>query len=133
MQIARPRRPSIALDMTPMIDCVFQLLIFFMLSSSFLTPALDLTLPEATTEDLPEQQEVIVSIAADGAVYVNQDRITLDALAARLTPLVAASETKTVTIRGDEQMKYELFVKALAAAESAGAAHVNVAHEAGSP
>lgn len=116
-----------------MIDCVFQLLIFFMLSSSFLTPALDLTLPEATTEDLPEQQEVIVSIAADGAVYVNQDRISLDALAARLTPLVAASETKTVTIRGDEQMKYELFVKALAAAESAGAAHVNVAHEAGSP
>ena len=121
------------MDMTPMIDCVFQLLIFFMLSSTFLTPSLELTLPKAASDELPEQEEVIVSLDAEGKVFVNQTEVQITGLREALEPVVAKSKKKIVTIRGDEGMRYEWFVKALAAAEASGAAHVNVAHESAAP
>lgn len=129
MQIARQRKPAAVLDMTPMIDCVFQLLIFFMLSSSFLTPSLKLTLPEATSQAPPEHDEVYVSIDARGDVFVNHERVAIAQLGERLRPLVAESEKKIVSIRGDESMRYEFFVKVLDAAQASGAAHVSVAHD----
>ena len=133
MEITRQRRSSLSMDMTPMIDCVFQLLIFFMLSSTFLTPSLELTLPKAASDELPEQEEVIVSLDAEGKVFVNQTEVQITGLREALEPVVAKSKKKIVTIRGDEGMRYEWFVKALAAAEASGAAHVNVAHESAAP
>jgi len=129
VQIARQRKAAAVIDMTPMIDCVFQLLVFFMLSSSFLTPSLKLTLPEASAQAGPEQGEVYVSIDAQGDVYVNHVQVDIGQLAEHLRPLVAKSEKKIVSIRGDEGMRYEWFVKVLDAAQSCGAAHVSVAHD----
>ncbi|MBT7254786.1 MAG: biopolymer transporter ExbD, partial [Planctomycetaceae bacterium] len=45
--IQRQRRPGLRMELSPLIDCIFQLLIFFMLSSTFLTPSIKLTLPTA--------------------------------------------------------------------------------------
>jgi len=129
VQIARRRKPAILSDMTPMIDCVFQLLIFFMLSSSFLTPALKLTLPDATSQAAPEQEELYVSIDAAGKAYVNHTEVAVEQLTEHLRPLVAKSEKKVVSVRGDEGMRYEFFVKVLDAAQAAGAAHVSIAHD----
>jgi biopolymer transport protein ExbD len=131
MQIVRQRKAASLLDMTPMIDCVFQLLVFFMLSSSFLTPSLKLTLPQAERDAVAEQEELYVSIDAKGDVYVNHTKIALDRLTEHLKPLVLKSEKKIVTVRGDEAMRYEFFVKVLDAAEASGAAHVSVAHQTG--
>lgn len=129
MQITRQRRPVTAMDMSPMIDCVFQLLIFFMLSSTFLTPALKLTLPTAANDDPAESPEIMVTIGGDGEVYLNNRKLTLDQLPGELTTIVAASKKKVVTIRGDEKMRYEYFVKALDAATQANAENVLVQHQ----
>lgn len=115
--------------MTPLIDCVFQLLIFFMLSSTFLTPALELELPAATaraTETPPEQ--VFLSITAKGDLYLNQEPISWDALEGRLASVLSASTDKVVTVRGDKEMQFDYFVRAFAAAQSAGATRIDVAH-----
>jgi biopolymer transport protein ExbD len=115
--------------MTPMIDCVFQLLIFFMLSSSFLTPMLELALPEAKAGESTEAPDlVLVSIDAEGEIFINKDRVPLAELADRLRPLVAASKDKVVTVRGDKQMPFDHFVRAFSAIQSAGAARVDIAH-----
>lgn len=128
MQIVRQRRPSMGLDMSPLIDCVFQLLIFFLLSSSFLTPMMQLSLPEAATRDENPAEEIVVSVDESGKILVNATPVALEHLREHLAPLVARSKHKAVTFRGDEKMKYEWFVKALDAARASGAAHVHIAH-----
>jgi biopolymer transport protein ExbD len=119
--------------MSPLIDCVFQLLIFFMLSSSFLTPVIQLTLPQATTSDPTEVQEITVTVDEHGTFHVNTLPVPLDQLREHLRPLIAQSKHKAVTFRGDEKMRYEWFVKALDAARASGASHIHIAHQPESP
>lgn len=129
MEIARRRRPHLAMDMSPMIDCVFQLLIFFMLSSTFLTPALKLDLPTASNDAPPEAPEVMITLDKEGKIYLNNQPVTIEVLKADLPGKVAASKRKTITIRGDEAMDYKHFVEVLDVAAGANASNVLVQHE----
>ncbi len=129
MSIARQRRPSVKLDMTPLIDCVFLLLIFFMLSSTTMIPLVKLTLPVSDAEAASSRHPVIVAINDRGEVYVNHEQVKLEELAGVLRQVVKDHQDKVVTIRGDKDMKYDLFVRALDAARSSGAIHINIAHE----
>jgi len=128
LSIPRRRRKPVSIDMSPLIDCIFQLLIFFMLSSTFLTPSIKLTLPTAAASTSAADQFLMVTLGADDETYVNQDRVTPEQLEAKLRGILAAQEHKVVTIRGDEKIPYGRFVQALEAAKAAGAADVNVAH-----
>jgi biopolymer transport protein ExbD len=128
LSIPRRRRKPISIDMSPLIDCIFQLLIFFMLSSTFLTPSIKLTLPTAAAPTSAADQFLMVTLGADDETYVNQDRVTAEQLEAKIREALATHQHKVVTIRGDEKIPYGRFVKALEAAKAAGAADVNVAH-----
>ena len=116
--------------MTPMIDCVFQLLVFFMLSSSFITPAIKLALPQATAQQETDPAEMVITMNAAGEAWVNNEKCSLDLLTVTLRPMVEKSTHKVVTFRGDKLLPYEQFVKALEAAKAAGAVSVDVAHQA---
>jgi len=128
LSIPRRKRKPISIDMSPLIDCIFQLLIFFMLSSTFLTPSIKLTLPTAAAPSNATDQFIMVTLGADDETYVNQDRVTEEQLQAKITEVLSTHKEKVVTIRGDEKIPYGRFVKALEAAKAAGAADVNVAH-----
>ena len=129
MQFVRQRRSAPGIDMSPLIDCVFQLLIFFMLSSSMLTPQIDMTLPQAATEDEAENPELAITVSKEGEFFVNSELVRREDLKERLIPLLSAAKKKVVTFAGDEKMPYEHFVWALDAARQAGAEHVDVAHQ----
>ena len=133
MEIPRRRRKRVQIEMSPLIDCIFQLLIFFMLSSTFLTPSIRLTLPKAGGASQPENDPIMVTLNAEGKVFVNTESTSMELLQDKLRPLVEAAEKKVVTIRGDEEMPYQLFVRALDAAKQSGAIHVNIAHETATP
>ncbi len=128
--IQRQRRPSVRMELSPLIDCIFQLLIFFMLSSTFLTPAIPLTLPSATAGTSQNELEIIITLSESGDVYLNKTPTSLIALESELKRLLAKSEKKSVTIRGDENMPYSAFLDALDITKRSGAIHVNVAHQA---
>lgn len=128
--IQRQRRPSIRMELSPLIDCIFQLLIFFMLSSTFLTPAIQLTLPSATAGTSQNELEIIITLSESGDVYLNKMPTSLIALESELKRLLEKSEKKSVTIRGDENMPYSAFLDALDITKRSGAIHVNVAHQA---
>lgn len=129
MQISRQRRPPVGIDMSPLIDCVFQLLIFFMLSSSMLTPMIQLSLPKAASGAPADPTQIIVTVDETGAVFLNTQRVPIDRLQAELAPLLARSPQKVVTFRGDEKAQFQHFVRVLDAARSAGAANVHIAHQ----
>ncbi len=129
MPIRRIRRPKPLLDMTPMIDCVFQLLIFFMLSSSLVSPHIRLALPRAATNDQGISPEIVLTADDQGHFFINQEPVRFEELRDRLTPLLTKAKNKIVTFRGDKKLDYEIFVKSLDAARAAGAIHMNVAHQ----
>ena len=118
------------MELSPLIDCIFQLLIFFMLSSTFLTPAIQLTLPSATAGTSHNELEIIITLSQTGDVFLNKTPTSLIALESELKRLLAKSEKKRVTIRGDEDMPYSAFLDALDITKRSGAIHVNVAHQA---
>ena len=127
--IERQRRPSIRMELSPLIDCIFQLLIFFMLSSTFLTPAIQLTLPSATAGTSQNDLEIIITLNKDGDIYLNNAQTSLISLQAELQRMLTETEHKSVTIRGDQDMPYSAFLDALDIAKRSGAVHVNVSHQ----
>jgi biopolymer transport protein ExbD len=129
MAIRRARRLNASIDMTPMIDCVFQLLIFFMLSSALIGPQFQLQLPESDTKEAPENSPIILSADAQGRFHINQEVVELTQIPERLRPLLAKSAIKTVTFRGDKKIDFQQFVKAFDAVRASGAKAMNIVHE----
>ena len=129
IEFTRPKKSGLTLDMTPMIDIVFQLLIFFMLSSSFVTPALKLTLPKAALNDKRETEQIVVSVDKQGDVFVDTVKSSMTELKSTLEEKLARDSKKSFHIRGDQDMPYKFFVEVMDTARQAGAKQVNIVHE----
>ena len=94
-----------------------------------LAPAIDLDLPDAAMASEVQAPEVVVTVDRQGQVLLNARKLDLEELAEQLVPLVSASRRKVVTYRGDSRSDHATFVRVLEAARSAGAKHVDVAHD----
>lgn len=129
MEFLRPKRIGLGLDMAPLIDVVFQLLIFFMLTSAFAHPALRLDLPKAATEDPQETEEIVVSVDRNGMIFLNSLKTTLEELRPELERRLTRSPKKSVHLRGDQAMPYGFFVQVMDLARQAGARQIHLAHE----
>ncbi len=127
--IPRQRTVSLSIDLGPLIDCVFLLLIFFMLSSTMLAPAIELDLPDASVAGDVQAPDMVVTVDRQGRMLLNGREIAIETLSESLRPLVARARRKVVTYRGDARSNHATFVRVLEAAQQAGAVHVDVAHE----
>jgi biopolymer transport protein ExbD len=125
---ARPKRPTLSIDMAPLIDVVFLLLIFFMLTSSFVPPSVPLELPQASSKPTTTNAKVIVSLDAGGAISIGETLVTNSEFEAALTQALAASSTTTVHFRGDTSVDYGLFLDLISRARSSGAAQFHLIH-----
>lgn len=112
--------PSI--DMTPMIDMVFQLLIFFLLTSIFASrPVLDLVLPEAEYSKASDQErELHLSIQKGGRIFVNQEEVPMEHLQAALKKRIKKDQRKTVFLSADSDVPFQIFVTVLDIAQDLG-------------
>ena len=129
MEVPRRRVVSLNIELSPLIDCVFLLLIFFMLNSTLLAPAIDLKLPKAGSGGVVRAPEIVVTITREQRCLLNGTEIPLESLSEQLGPLVRRSKRKVVTYRGDAGSTHGTFVRVLDAARSAGADHVDVSHD----
>lgn len=129
MEILRARKARLSLDIAPLIDIVFQLLVFFMLASTFSQPSIRMELPRAVEHDLEERQVIAVSIGRDGAVFLNDKPVERGALSHKLESLLGEVPKKSVHLRGDKEMPYKFFVEVMDIARRAGALQVNIVHQ----
>ena len=127
--IQRQRRPGLRMELSPLIDCIFQLLIFFMLSSTFLTPSIKLTLPTAEAGSVSVIDKIMVTLSSDDTIYINKQQVTFETLGPEIHRLLQDSDEKTITIRGDSDINFSAFVRALDIAKQNGAVNVNIAHQ----
>ena len=125
----RPKRPSHSIDMAPLIDVVFLLLVFFMLTSSFSPPGLALTLPKAKPTGETPKPAPVISLDAAGQLALNGEILADEALEARVRELLSQEGGKTVHFRGDRASDYGRTLDVMAKARSAGAVNIHLIHE----
>lgn len=122
MEFEGRKRVSTRLNIAPLIDVVFLLLIFFMLSSHFVTqPGIKVTLPSAITARLYPEEDIIISITEDSNLYLNERLVTLENLSEQLEIEMARAEKKTVIIKADKKIDLGLAVKVMDIAREADA------------
>ena len=110
------------LNIAPLIDVVFLLLIFFMLSSHFVTqPGIKITLPTAVTAKLHSEEDIVIYITEDNHLYLNNEEVKVDTLLDKLRTRVRRAKKKSVIIKADEKIDLGLAVKVMDIAKQAEA------------
>ncbi len=126
----KPRRRSrVTLPLTALIDIVFLLLIYFLLTSSFIQrEGLRLSLPEAESGK-PVKPEVTLYVNQEGEILFKGRKWSKDSLVEALRQELTVEEEKTVTVEADRRAPLEAVVSAMDAARLAGAQNLNLATE----
>ena len=103
------------LEILPLIDCMFLLLVFFVYSMMTMTQSrgIPLNLPGAKTAPAVREEGLTVSITSAGEIYLDKERVGLDELSARIAKARSADPSLTVLIRGDALARHGAVVKVL--------------------
>jgi len=116
MRFQRRLSPEARVDLIPMIDVVFQLVVFFMVSSTFMmTPGIKLVLPSSTTAEPIIMTEMVVTIASEEEIFINRDGYSLDDLGAAVAAFSEEQQDQieSVVVEGDENVSYDLMITVL--------------------
>lgn len=128
MQFRRPSRPAVAINIAPLVDVVFLLVIFFAVSTTFLeTAGLKLDLPESTSTAPHEPKDLSVFLAADGVLSFEGEKLGADTLAERLVDALSSRDSKRVVLRADEGSRHGDVVELMDLIRGAGADALTVA------
>lgn len=124
MPLKTQRDENVSMNLTPMVDVLFLLIIFFMVGTKFadMERQFDVELPEAA-EAAPltnPPEEIIVNVYDDGRLVVDRQTIELAALVQKLAEARAQYADQAVLIRGDRKTAYEWIVQVLSACQQAG-------------
>lgn len=118
------------LNLTPMIDCVFLLLIFFMVTTVFKQPYnLQVELPEAQQALRVQEKKLVSSITADGTMEINRELVTLAQLPEVLMRHKQETRSLTLIVRTDKKTKHKFLLDLLEVAKGLGIEKVVLATE----
>lgn len=113
-----------------MADVVFLLLIFFMLSSSFLIePGIKLKLPATKTAEIQSDKKLILSVKKTGEIFLNERPVRLESLEEELRLLLPLQSEKLLIVRADKEALHGIVVEVLDKAKLAGAEKLAIATE----
>ena len=131
MQFEGARRSGQAPNLTPLIDIVFLLLVFFMLTAHFVRDqGLPIELPEAASAVSLEQKEPLeIAISSSGQVTISGEQILLELLVEKVSSLLSSRDEKRIVIRGDAGVSLGDSVKVIDAVRQAGASGVDIVTE----
>ena len=116
------------LDIAPLIDIVFLLLVFFMLTSTFLVPeAIELELPESKTASATDITPVIVLLDKTGQLVLNGENIALEQLQQAIKPLLAENADTAITLKSDARTEVQTLLKVMDEIRAAGGTNVGLA------
>lgn len=101
------------INMTPLIDLTFILLITFIITFPMIEQAIPVDLPRGKAQDLKNRESRTVSIDARGEVFLDREPVTLPALEKELSILAAANPDTVVMIRADQTLVYGRMVEVL--------------------
>ncbi len=119
-----------AIDLTPMLDVVFIMLIFFIVTASFVKePGVEVNRPEATTAELKKNANILVAITGTGEVWINKNRVDNRTVRTHIERLRAENPKGAVVIQADDNADVDTLTLVADAAREAGVTDVSVATE----
>jgi len=114
------------LDMTPLVNVFFLLLIFFLFTSSFIfQPGIRVNLPKAVTSEVIQQENTVIIITKDDLIYLDDREITKDELASKLR--LIAKESSGLLVKADSRASHGKIVEIWDMCRSHGVSQVNIA------
>jgi len=122
MQIRQRPVKRVRIEIIPMIDVIFFLLVFFMVTSLAMTRinSVKVLLPKMSGKAENTKQNVILTVKKDGTLLVNKTQVTLDNLGTQLAYQMQANPQDVVIVNADEAAGYGLVVQAMDKAKQAG-------------
>lgn len=117
------------LDLAPMIDVVFLLLIFFMLTSIYAKPMIPVSLPESETASVQDEPDITIGITRSGELSLNSRSISFDRLPDALSQLLSSRRDKSIRLIADKATNFGLVVTVMDIAKMSGADNIAVVTE----
>jgi len=128
VQFRRPNKPAVAINIAPLVDVVFLLVIFFAVSTTFLeTAGLKLELPKSRSTAPQEVQDLTVFLGADGQVSFDGEAVERDALAGLLGAELDLRESKNVVLQADAGSRHGDVVEIMDIIQESGAEKMKIA------
>lgn len=120
IKIINNRKKNLELDLIPLINIVFLLLIFFMLTSSSITSALKADLPEARSSQKIKNKNYVLKISESGDLELDGNSVKRDEMIRQIENLLKENKTKTLELQGDKNIDFKLFGGIVSDARKAG-------------
>jgi biopolymer transport protein ExbD len=128
VKLRRRRRDEGGVLMTPLIDMVFLTLLFFMVNAVLsINPAIRVDLPRARSSLGAVGSDVVVTVQADGGVFVDDRRVQIGEFAVELRGALARAGTSSILLQADKSLPYERLVEVMDQAKLAGTGRISLA------
>ncbi|MFO7891707.1 MAG: biopolymer transporter ExbD [bacterium] len=128
MKFRDKSKRKVNINITSLIDVLFLLLIFFIVSSRFIEqPAMKLQLPETTMKKRTEEKGYTLFITKDGSLYINEQKVDNTSLLARLQEIAPEIKKRGLIIKADETVDYGVVIRAMDTAKNSGITKLIVA------
>ena len=116
------------INITPLVDMVFLLLIFFMLTSSFIVlPAIKINLPKAVTSETVKDKNIIITVNSEDIIYLDEKPISIEELTEFIKQSAAQEEQRPILIKADKESSLGAIVKVWDIAREAQIEQINIA------
>jgi len=128
MRLQRGRRMLTGFTAISLTDIVFLLLVFFLLSSTFvLQPGIKVDLPKTTVPEIAAERRVVITITADGTLYLNDRKVSRALFPSAIRQKLLSVGNPMVVLRADKRVSLELAVWVMDVARQAGAERFAIA------
>jgi biopolymer transport protein ExbD len=129
MRIPRQEQPKARIEIVPMIDVIFFLLVFFMVSTLSMTinRGLPVNLPTAASSQKDLRENLNLTLMQDGSIFLNKEPVTMQDLGPRIKTALAAEPELMVILNADGDVRHQAVVEAMDELRSAGVARLAIA------
>ena len=116
------------IDITPMLDVVFIMLIFFIVTANFVKQAgIDVSRPDAATTEVQEKANILIAISPNNDIWIDGRRIDIRAVRANIERLHAENPQGSVIIQADKGSTTDTLVKVMDASRAASVYNISIA------
>ena len=109
------------INVTPMVDVMLVLLIIFMVTAPMMMQGVSVSLPQTTSKPLPaEKEHLIITVDRSQQIYINDYKVGLDALQAKLKKICEGRPDQKVYLRADKTVPYGVVIRVMSEVKNAG-------------
>lgn len=121
MQFKEKKRRRTMINITSLIDVMFILLIFFMVSSSFIEqPGMKLELPTIQSKEVARVENLVMHISQEGLIFLGEKQVTLENLATEIEVMIPNIKEKTLVLKADQKTEHGFIVQIMDIAKRSG-------------